>query len=226
MSAISGISPTVKKLIIFGGIALVLIIAAVSIYGTINSARGGAIQRENRIVAQYQDNQNELARYVLSFNETLGIADRQSDTLNTIISDAVQGRYDGALEPGTGGALFSAISEAYPDLTATTETYAKVQDFVISGREAFKNQQSKLIDIINEYKTWTTSDIFRSFILDTFVGTPTDLMVIEDAGTTYRGQDALDRASRIIVTPEVENIYEDGKQDSLIKPKPQQTDSE
>ncbi len=215
----SAIKPGVKKLIIFGGIAIALIIAVAVAYGTINSARGGAIQRENRIVAQYQNNQNELAGYILSFNETLGIADRQSDTLNTIISDAVQGRYDGALEPGTGGAFFSAIAEAYPDLTATTETYAKVQDFVISGREAFKNQQSKLIDIINEYKTWTTSDIFRSFVLDTFVGTPTDLMVIEDAGQTYRGQDALDRASRIIVTPEVENIYDEGTQDSLIKPR-------
>lgn len=208
-----------KKLIVFSGCALVLVIAIIIGYSTVNGARSGAIQRENRIVAQYQDNQNELARYILSFNEALGIADRQSETLNTIISDAVQGRYDGALEPGTGGSLFSAIAEAYPDLTATTETYAKVHDFVISGREAFKNQQSKLIDIVNEYKTWTTSDIWRSFILDTFVGTPTDLMVIEEGGQTYRGQDALDRASRVIITPEVEDIYDSGTQGPLITPK-------
>ena len=213
------LTPAVKKLIVFSGCALVLVIAIIIGYSTVNGARSGAIQRENRIVAQYQDNQNELARYILSFNEALGIADRQSETLNTIISDAVQGRYDGALEPGTGGSLFSAIAEAYPDLTATTETYAKVQDFVISGREAFKNQQSKLIDIVNEYKTWTTSDIWRSFILDTFVGTPTDLMVIEEGGQTYRGQDALDRASRVIITPEVEDIYDSGTQGPLITPK-------
>lgn len=214
----AALTPGVKKLIIFGGIGITLIIALIIGYSTINGARGGAIQRENRIVAQYQDNQNELARYILSFNETLGIADRQSATLNTILSDAIQGRYDGNMEPGTGGSMFSAIAEAYPDLTATTETYAKVQDLVISGREAFKNQQSKLIDIINEYKTWTTSDIFRSFVLDTFVGTPTDLMVIEDGGQTYRGQDALDRASRVIITPEVEVIYDTGTQEPLITP--------
>lgn len=208
-----------KALIVAAAIAVVAIIGAFIAYGTINDARSGAITRENRIVAQYQDNQNELARYILSLNETLGIADRQSETLNTIISDAVQGRYDGALEPGTSGSLFSAIAEAYPDLTATTETYAKVQDFVISGREAFKNQQSKLIDIVNEYKTWTTSDIFRSLVLDTFVGTPTDLMVIEEGGKTYRGQDALDRASRVIITPEVEDIYDSGTQGPLITPK-------
>jgi ABC-type Na+ efflux pump permease subunit len=215
----AALSPRTKKLIIFGGIAVALIIALIIGYSTVNSARGGAIERENRIVAQYGDNKNELSRNILTINETLGIADRQSEKLNDILSDAIQGRYDGAMEPGTGGSMFSAIAEAYPDLTATTEMYSKVQDEVISNRASFKNYQSKLIDMVAEYKTWTTADLFRSFVLDTFVGgTPTDLMVIEEGGETYTGQAALDRASRIITTPEVEDIYDSGTQEPIIKP--------
>lgn len=210
-----------KKYIKFGAIGaglLLVFILALSAYGTINSARSGAISRENDIVAQYQDNKNELSKNILVINETLGIADRQSEVLNEILTAAVQGRYDGALEPGTGGSMFSAIAEAYPDLTATTETYAKVQDAVISQRQSFKNQQSKLIDMIKNYKKWTTSDLFRSWVLDTFVGTPTDLMEIEHEGKTLRGKAALDQASQIITTSQTEAIYGSGTQEPIIKP--------
>lgn len=213
------ITSTQKKLV-GGGIALVVVLVmAISAYATINGARNGAITREQAIAAQYKDNQNELAAYVLSFNESLGIADRQSDVLNSIILEAVQGRYDGEMSPGTGGSMFSAIAEAYPDLTATTETYSKVQDLVVSGRDAFKNKQSKLLDLIRDYTTWTKGDIFRSWLLTNIVGAPTDELVIVDNGETYRGQAALDRAARIITTEQVTEIYEEGTQEPLITPK-------
>ncbi|WP_422390166.1 hypothetical protein [Arthrobacter sp. N1] len=61
------------------------------------------------------------------------IADKGSAQLEEVLTAAVQGRYDGATDPGTGGARLSAITEAYPDLTASTESYAKVQDQVASG---------------------------------------------------------------------------------------------
>jgi len=204
---------------VIGAVILAVIITALSIYGTINNARGGAITRENAIVAQYNDNKNELSKNILIINETLGIADRQSEVLNGILADAVQGRYDGDLQPGTGGTMFSAIAEAYPDLTATTESYAKVQDAITSQRESFKKQQSKLLDMIQNYKTWTTADIFRSWVLNTFVGTPTDLMVIEHNGETLRGQAALDQASKIITTSDAEEAYNTGTQEPIIKPK-------
>lgn len=212
-----------KKYITFGvigAVILALIITGLSIYGTINDARGGAITRENSIVAAYTDNKNELSKNILVINESLGIADRQSEVLNEILSDAIQGRYDGEMQPGTGGSMFSAIAEAYPDLTATTETYAKVQDEVSSQRASFKSHQSKLIDMIGEYKTWTTADLFRTWVLDTFVGgTPTDLMVIREGDSVYRGIDALDKAENIITTPAVEEIYESGVQEPIITPK-------
>lgn len=204
---------------VIGGALILIVIIGLSFYGTVNSARGGAITRENAIVAQYGDNKAELAKNILVINETLGIADRQSEVLNGILADAVQGRYDGELQPGTGGSMFSAIAEAYPDLTATSEAYQKVQDAVLSQRESFKKQQAKLIDMVRDYKTWTTSDIFRSWVLNSFVGTPTDLMAIEHNGTILRGQDALDQASKIITTSDAEEAFDTGTQGPLIKPK-------
>lgn len=204
---------------VIGGVILLVLILILSIYGTINSARGGAITRENAIVAQYGDNKAELSKNILIINETLGIADRQSEVLNEILADAVTGRYDGDLQPGTGGTMFSAIAEAYPDLTATAESYQKVQDAISSQRESFKKQQSKLLDMIRDYKTWTNADIFRSWVLDTFVGTPTQDLEIQHNGQTLRGQAALDQISTIITTSDAEDAYSTGTQEPIIKPK-------
>lgn len=206
------------KVIIAASTALVLIIAAIVAFSVYNGTRGEAIRQEQRILGQYEDNKNELSAYVLSFNESLGIADRQSDKLNEILAAAVQGRYDGQMAPGTGGELFSAITEAYPDLTATSESYQRVQDLVVSGREAFKNKQTKLIDLIRAYTTWSNSDVFRSWVLDTFVHAPTDTLIVVEGNDTHVGQEALNHMSRIIVTSQVTDIYEQGEQEPLITP--------
>jgi len=209
------------KGLVFGiGFVAVLAIILISVYGSINSTRKTAVNMETSLVAQYKDNQNELSNYILTFNETLGIADRQSNKLNEILLDAAKGRYDNdtSLEPGTGGAMFSAISEAYPDLTATSETYAKVQDVVISGRVAYKNKQSLLLDLIRKYTDWRNDDIFREFLLDTVIGAPTDNLTVTDAGKTYTGEAALEQISNIVLASDAVEAYESGTQDPLITP--------
>ncbi len=215
---ISDKKPLIKWVVI-AGLALVVLIVAISAYSTINGARSGAISRENGLIAQYQDNKNELSKNILTINESLGIADRQSEVLNGILSDAVQGRYDGDLQPGTGGQLFSAISEAYPDLTATAETYANVQQVISAERQGFANKQSKLLSMVEQYKNWINADLYRSWILDTFVGgAPTDFLTIEENGQTFTGEAALKKIGTPITTSETEKIYGSGTQEPIIKP--------
>lgn len=116
--------------------------------------------------------------------------------------------------------MFSAIAEDYPDLTATAESYQKVQDAISSQRESFKKQQSKLLDMIRNYKDWTKADLFRSWVLDTFIdGTPTDNLEIQHNGEPLKGQDALDQISTIIPTSDAEDSYNTGTQEPIIKPK-------
>lgn len=201
---------------VVAGLVVVALIAGFSIYGFFNKINSEGVQKETALVAQYKDNQNELSAYVLKFKEALGIADRQTDKLDEVLTDAVKGRYDGNMEPGTGGSMFSAITEAYPDLTQTTKSYEKVQDLVVSGRDAFKNKQSKLLDMIRDYDTWRNTGLIRSgFIEDRF---PSDSLTVTDNGESYRGDAALERMRNIILTEDTVETYEKGTQEPLILP--------
>jgi len=220
---LKNLAPKTKKLIIAGVAALLVLILGFSIYGKVNSINTDGVRMETALNAQYKDNQNELSSYILKFNESLGIADRQSNKLNEIITEAVKGRYDNdtSLQPGTGGAMFSAITEAYPDLTASTESYAKVQDLVVSGRDAYKNKQSKLLDQIRDYQTWQNTGLIQRQVIEN-MGFPSKTLKVTDNGVTYTGEDALERMERIVLTDQAVEAYETGTQDPLLTPEDDQ----
>lgn len=205
-----------KGLVITGVVVLIVLIVAGSLYGNVNSLRNTAIQKEAALVAQYSDNQNELSTYVVQFKESLGVADQGSERLEGILVEAVKGRYDGNMEPGDSGSLFSAITEAYPDLTATTESYAKVQDLVVSGRNAYKNKQSKLLDMIRDYNTWRETDFIDSWIIRNVINAPTDSLKVTVGSNTFRGEDALDKISQIVLVQDAVDSYDTGVLEPLI----------
>lgn len=206
---------SVRAMTIIGIVAFVGIMAMIG-FGKVNGLRNDLIQKEASLVAQYKDNQNELSTYILQFKESMGVAGKGSERLEEILTEAVKGRYDGNMEPGTGGSMFSAITEAYPDLTATTESYNKVQDLVVSGREGYKNKQTKLLDMIRDYDTWRESDLVNSFIIKNFLNAPTDRMKVTVGEQTFKGQDALDKISQIVLTKDAIDSYETGETDALI----------
>lgn len=214
-------------LVIGAIITVIALIVGISVFSSVNNARNGVITREQALITQYQDNQNELSAYILKFNETLGIADRQNDALNEVLLNAVKGRYDNdGLQPGTGGSMFSAITEAYPDLSANSEAYMKVQDQIVAGREAYKNKQTKLLDMIRDYRTFIKTDIYRAWLIETFIGAPTDDLRIVENNQVYEGKTALDKISQIVLTQDARDAYETGNQDPLITPKDKSTEAE
>lgn len=206
-----------KVLISVGVVVVTIILAIVSVVGYINSIRDEGIAKENALEQQYQVNQNELSTHTVTILESLGVADKGSSKLQDILVEAVKGRYDGKMEPGTGGAMFSAITEAYPDLTATTQAYAKVQDQVMSGRTSYKNQQNKLLDQIRSYENWKDQGYPRSIVIG-FLGFPSDSLEARVGDTKYKGEDALDYMKRLVLTDEAVKSYETGKTAPLIVP--------
>ena len=210
------ISKNMKRLIAAGAALVLILIVAFSWYGRVNGLRNEGVGKESALVAQYSDNQNELSKYTTQIRESLGVADKGSEKLNEILTNAVQGRYDGKMEPGTSGSMFSAISEAYPDLTATTESYSKVQDLVVSGRQAYANKQSKLLDMVRDYNTWRETDIVNSWIIKNALGFPSDNLKVTVGDNTFRGVDALDKLSRVIVTQDTVDTYNNGTLEPLI----------
>jgi hypothetical protein len=205
-----------KGLVIGGAIAALLLIMIVSFISSVNTTRNTLIEKEQALVGEYKTNQNELSTYTNQVTESLGVADAGNDKVGQILKDAISGRYDGKMEPGTGGAMFSAISEAYPDLTANTAMYAKVQDQVIAGRNQYRNTQNKLIDRARDYDTWIKTDFLRSFIVKNVLGAPTDDLKITVGQNTFRGQDALDKLSQPILSGAAIQSYETGVTDPLI----------
>lgn len=183
-------------------------------FGSVNKARNEGITREAALNAQYLDNQNELSSFVSTFYEQLGIADRKSDKLESILVEAVKGRYEGetSAQPG-GGALFSAISEAYPDLSAL-DTYDKVADTISAGREAYKNKQSKLLDMLRSYDTWRKKGLVHSKVVSA-AGFPSSGLQARIGDKVTTGSEALDHMYRIVLASQAAEAYETGTLEPL-----------
>lgn len=199
-------TPKAIKLIALAVVAAVLVI---TFFTSLNSAQKGMTARENALNTQYLDNQNELSSYVVSIKEALGVADRNTDKLDKVLQDAVKGRYENKGAPNS-DAMFSAMVEAYPDLSSVSIPYQKVQDAVLAGRTAYKNKQSKLLDMLREYDTWRQSGIIHSRIVS-LVGAPSNNLQARVGANSWRGQDALDKMYQIVLTQDAQDAYESGK---------------
>lgn len=197
------------------GIGALIIVA---LFSTFISIRNTGIGLEEQLTAQYRSNQNELSRFVSGFYEQVDLAQTQGDVLNDIIAGAVTGRYG---EDGfsADGAFFSAVFEAYPE--ASTErlldNWGKIQDFVTSSRESFKNHQDKLLDMLRNYDTWRDTGIVRPFIAGSLF--PSSHLEARIGDDILTGKDAKTRMERIIVISEVNKAFEDGTMDPLKVPK-------
>lgn len=205
-----------KKVAIIATLA-VIAIAIVSIFGYINSVRSEGIGKENNLERAYKNAQDELSKVTLTVKETAGIADKAGSKIDTIIKDAVTGRYDGAMDAGTGGAMFSAIQEAYPELAANVALYAKVQDAIIAGRLSFSNSQKVLLGEVTSYENWMEQDITRSMVVN-MLGFPTDSLEAQIGTNVYHGRDALAKIKTLVLTKDTVTAYETGEVAPLIEP--------
>lgn len=195
---------------------LAILTLAIWLFSTANGTQKTMVDKETALSAQYTDNQNELSSLISTVKETLGIADRNTQALDTVLADAIKGRYDGetSAQPGGADAVFSAIVEAYPDLNGVSLPYAKVQDAIIGGRTAYKNKQTKLTDMISNYNKWRNSGFIHSKIA-AMVGAPSDNLVAAIGDDEVTGKAALQRMRKIVLTSEGKKAYETGEMDPM-----------
>lgn len=207
-----------KKVITAIIAVVVVVILAFSLFGTVNKLRNEGIAKETGLNAQYLSAQNQLSTFTNKVVETLGIADKSANKAKEIITSAIKGRYEGtAQNPGTDGTMFSAISEAYPDIKENSAAYAKAIDLVDAGREAFKNEQNKLIDQIRSYDTWKASGLIQSTMINA-LGFPSKTLEARVGTNVIHGADALDKMKTLILNSSTITSYETGVTDPLITP--------
>jgi hypothetical protein len=186
-------------------------------YGKVNSFRGQVIARETALSAHYQNDQNQLSSYVLGFSEQTGIADRQAQQLRTILTDAVKGRYDGKLSAAQvgQGTLFSAISEAYPNIDL--KSYDKIVDYIQKSREEFRQKQESLLADVAGYENLLYGDLINN-LLTNILGVPTRQLQARIGKTVVYGEAALAQIKTIVTDSTTSQAFEDGKMKPLAAP--------
>lgn len=206
------------KVIIGGLIALALLVGVFGVIGTYTSVRNDGRTQELALTKQFKDTQVGYGQFRTSIHDQLSIAREKRDAMNKILVDAITGRYDkkGGNNEVDHQAVFSAIAEAYPDLKGL-DIFDRIIVQIQAGREAFAKDQEQMQDMIRSYNQWRTTG---SFLHPTFVdwaGFPSSSLEARIGDKTYRGQEALDKMSRIIVGSDTSQIFDSGTDTPLGK---------
>ncbi len=206
-----------KPLVIVGALVLVLIITIVSFLGYFSNVKNEGLKHETNLSALDKVNIGELSNLTLKAQETLGIAEKGNEQIGAILSDAIAGRYGNDVNQGTDGKLFSAITEAYPDLTKNTAMYEKVMDVIIVGRDKFQNQQTIMADKVSAYNYWRNEGLIRPMVVK-MLGIPSENLKAVRGGETFTGLDALKKMDQVIASKEATKAFETGELEPIITP--------
>lgn len=201
---------------IVGSITVIVLIFG---FITFNGVYTEGVQQEQRLNAQYLDNQNYLSQYILGFHEQVSISQAATASLDQVLLDAVKGRYENGSAGGgytVNSPFFNAIAEAYPEASTAqlVGLWGKVQSYVVSGRESYRNTQSKLLDILREYDTWRNSGLIHSLFVR-ILGYPSERLIARIGDVKYYGKDAEDKMYQIVLTKEGLDAYNNGVQAPL-----------
>jgi hypothetical protein len=191
----------------------VVLLIFIVFFASLNSTQKTMVAKEQKLSAKYTDNQNVLSAYRATIKEALGVANTSTAAQDKIIEDAIKGRYDGATGANPiGGAAFSAIIEAYPNVNVAT--YEKVQTAVFAGREAFKNQQTALLELLRDYNTWRNAGFIHR-VMVSMVGAPSSNLEAAIGTDVVTGQAAMARMKLIVITADTKDAFNSGEDTPL-----------
>lgn len=160
------------------------------------SAHNTANAFEQQIKAVYSNNQNVLASYSQKVVEAAQVPTMMTDDIVRVTREAIGGRYG----PDGSKAVFQMLREQNPQLDP--QLYRKVQQLVESGRDEFKNSQTRLIDVKRSYETALGTFMQGKFMR--MAGYPT--INLDDY--------------KIVVNDRTENAFKTGKESSPIQLRP------
>ena len=132
-------------------IYLLLIVFAFSaaMFIEFKGAYNAAVDYETRIEAQWNNNRNTLSQYNLKIQETVQIPEMYRDDFIKTINASMTGRY------GEQGSQATMQWFKEHSITLPIQLYQQIQQMIEAGRNEFKNEQKKLIDLTRGYKKLT-----------------------------------------------------------------------
>lgn len=148
----------IVALVVFGGS---VVMYGVGVYNT-------GVRTENSIVAQYEQNQNNLSQYSNKVMEMVQVPEMYKNDYKDVLVSAIQGTY------GEDGAKQAMLWLKERNIDFDSSLYGKIQDAVSIGRDKFENEQKKLIDRQRAYEDMLGT-VPKGLILG-FFGFPTGKM--------------------------------------------------
>lgn len=103
------------------------------------------------------------------------------------------------------------------DLTGLTDQYGVILDTISAGREAYKNDQDRLLDMLRSYDAWRNRGIISSVLIN-LSGFPSGNLRAQVGETSVTGQAALDKMYQIVLTSKAVDAYKTGELDPLEAP--------
>lgn len=141
-------SKTTRNVLI--GLALfigVIVIAAMSIFGTYVSAHDSANAQEASLVAAKQNSESILAKHGQALAEAAQVPGMAKEDIVEIAKASIQGRFN----PNGENAVFNAVREHNP--MVDPKLYQTLQRMVESGRNDFQRSQEMMLDRRRAYET-------------------------------------------------------------------------
>lgn len=153
-----------KGLVVFlGVIVLSLSLLAFVVMGALG-LYNGAIQMEQTLTAQYDQNRNNYSKMFNSLREAAQVPEMYIDGLKKVYDSVMVNRYgkDGSK------AMFNWIKEHNPNVDSSL--YTKLQSMIEANRNEFESNQKSLIDKKQIYQVYLKT-MPQSFVLG-FLGFP------------------------------------------------------
>lgn len=196
----------IVTLAIVGG----LVLAGFGFYSYAANVRNQALAWETQLNAVIRVEVSERATYENTFYEQTGLANLKSQKMDSIIRNALEGRYGD--NPNQGQALLQAVAEAYPN-TEGLNIYDKILPTVSAGREAIRNKQNLRIEKAQAYNYWRKEGILRAWILSGIY--PSRDLEFSVGGVKYYAAEALEKMAEPISTAAVNKSFETGVETPL-----------
>ncbi len=150
--------------------SLFFIIAAIAFTGAMYveflDTYNMAVDYETKIDAQWNNNRNTLSQYNLKIQEVVQIPEMYKKDFIQVINNSMTGRY------GEQGSQATVQWFKEHSIEIPIQLYQQIQQMIEAGRNEFKNEQKKLIDLSRGYRKATRS-LWTGFLIN-LGGFPSD----------------------------------------------------
>ena len=152
---------TIIALCIVGALTCVGVLMAGKLIGAYNTATG----TEKRLFAQNEQKLNNLSQYSNKIVEMAQIPEMYKADYGDVLKGAISGTY------GPNGSEQAMLWLKERNIDFDSFLYANIQTEIVAGRNAFENEQKKLLDMKAQYETML--DTFpNNFVLKGLFGFP------------------------------------------------------